>query len=402
MKKIKLSDHKIDIEQYIEGEFKIMYIMIIARGYPSEKYKMNGIFEYDQAKALAATGHKIVYLSLDARSIRRKRRFGYSSIRKDKIDIEALDIPCGNLPKNLFNKIVVYSLKKLIDKAISLHGKPDIIHSHFIEYGYFSKQALNDLKIPLVLTEHSSKMNQEKISPYLLEIGSYTYPKMNKIITVSNHLSNNLKENFLIDSIVIPNIVDTNEFVYKVNNKETEDFCFISTGSLLENKRMELLIESFYVAFNGQQNIKLYIYGDGPEKSKLVDLVRYYNLSGIVFLMGLVERKEIAKKMSQSDCFVLLSKLETFGVAYIEALSMGLPVISTKNGGPEDFINNKNGIIITNDSVACIANNLKKVYDNIDLYNNKLISTNAVELFSPEKIAQQILSVYHEVLSINT
>ena len=39
-----------------------MYVLVVARGYPSEKYKMNGIFEFDQAKALAKAGHKVIYM----------------------------------------------------------------------------------------------------------------------------------------------------------------------------------------------------------------------------------------------------------------------------------------------------------------------------------------------------
>ena len=71
-----------------------MRIYIISRGYPSEKYVKNGIFEFDQAKALASIGHEVVFLALDLRSFRRKRKFGRESFQKRGVNIEAVNIPC--------------------------------------------------------------------------------------------------------------------------------------------------------------------------------------------------------------------------------------------------------------------------------------------------------------------
>ena len=55
---------------------------------------------------------------------------------------------------------------------------------------------------------------------------------------------------------------------------------------------------------------------------------------------------EIVKVYEECDCFVLPSAGETFGVVYVEAMAAGLPVIATRCGGPEDFVNEDNGILI--------------------------------------------------------
>ena len=72
-----------------------MTVFIIANGYPTEKYRGVGIFELDQAKALAAKGHQIVYLAVDLRSIRRWRKWGFESLVKDNVEIRAINIPLG-------------------------------------------------------------------------------------------------------------------------------------------------------------------------------------------------------------------------------------------------------------------------------------------------------------------
>src|SRR5690606_4160000 len=131
-----------------------------------------------------------------------------------------------------------------------------------------------------------------------------------------------------VDATVIPNIVDTTNFIYKDTKKKDKHFTFISTGRLIKSKRMDLLITSFTQAFKNNNKVKLFIYGDGPERTRLEELIYKSGLEEQIYLMGLVDRSQIAGKMSESDCFVLASQLETFGVAYIEALSMGLPVIA--------------------------------------------------------------------------
>lgn len=377
-----------------------MYILIIARGYPSKKYKMNGIFEYDQAKALAKMGHKVVYTAVDARSIVKKRNWGFESFKRDGIHIEVLNIPLGKLSW-YFNDINKFSLKVLYQKIAKNYGIPDIIHSHFIRPSYTTARALNKLNIPMIMTEHYSGINNDKIGYNLLKLGKYTYPKMNKVIAVSEYLAKNIEKNFNIVCEVIPNIVDTSTFNFNFSTnikKDNRKFTFISVGNLRPIKRMDLLIKSFNEAFNTNDNVELYIYGDGPEKEKLQRMIKNYNLSNKVYLMGLADRKQIARKMVESDCFILLSKRETFGVAYIEAMAMGLPVIASMSGGPESFINKSNGIILDKTDINSVANAMKQICNKIHYYNRDHISKQIINKFSPEAIGQKLTDIYSNIL----
>ncbi|WP_071392699.1 glycosyltransferase [Bacillus tuaregi] len=376
-----------------------MYILIISRGYPTEKYKMNGIFEFDQAKALAKAGHKVIFAAIDLRSFRRSRHWGFESFQKDGVQIEAINIPCGNIPKPILNRMKVLAFKRLYKIIEQKYGKPIIIHAHFVSTGYVATQVFKDSKIPLVLTEHSSGINKKEIAPYLKKMGDYTYPRIDKVIAVSNSLSANIKESFNKESIVIPNIVDTNNFEFKMQKAKDGNFYFISAGSLIERKGMDLLIKSFYNAFKGVEKVKLYIYGEGPERKHLEKMIRDYGLMNRVFLMGLANRKEIAEKMSESDCFVLASRLETFGVVYIEALSMGLPVIATKCGGPEEFITEKNGILVNVDDSDQLSKALYDVYINANYYDRKNISYLSRAKFGPQTISKELTRVYESLLN---
>lgn len=377
-----------------------MYILIVSRGYPSHTYKRNGIFEFDQAKALTKLGHKVVYAAIDMRSARRKRKWGFESLEKEGVIIEAINVPIGALSKRLLRISRVIALEELYKKVLRTHGKPDIIHAHFIDLGYSTVKAFENCNLPIVLTEHFSEMNQKNISADMKKIGNYTYPRVDKLITVSNHLSKNIEHHFGIQSTVIPNIVDIEKFSYKQkNNKMSKSsFSFISIGNLTSNKRMDYLIDAFYKAFGDNKSIKLYIFGEGPEKAKLIELIRKYKCENKIFLKGQVDRSCIAKQMEECDCFVLASKTETFGVAYIEAMAMGLPVISTRCGGPESFINDKNGVLVSVDDLSDLVSTMIFMHKNIQYYDREFIASRAKQQYSSDTIAKELVAIYSNFL----
>ena len=99
---------------------------------------------------------------------------------------------------------------------------------------------------------------------------------------------------------VIPNIVDTSIFKYAFQDNSNSDFNFISVGGLIKGKGMDLLIYSFIIHLKIIK-VKLYIYGDGPERKALASLISKLNLTNQVFLKGLVDRRIIGK-MQECQC----------------------------------------------------------------------------------------------------
>ena len=374
-----------------------MRIYIISRGYPSEKYVKNGIFEFDQAKALASIGHEVVFLALDLRSFRRKRKFGRESFQKSGVNIEAVNIPCGKLSPKILRAVRAKALSSLYKQCVARYGKPDIIHAHFQEIGYTTAKVLKDENIPLVLTEHLSKINRQNIDTPVLITGKETYRYYDRVIAVSETVKKSLASNFDIISEVIPNVVDTDSFnptQHSGKNKTAEKFSIISVGSLIKLKQMDLLIDAFADFHKEHQNSILNIFGAGVEKENLLNQINSRSLQQCVILHGACPRKVIAECMAQSDCFALVSEAETFGVVYIEAMAMGLPVIAAKSGGPENFVTSKNGILIESNNTQAVFNAINYMYENIHEYNSKEIRENTLSAFSPKAVAMQIEHCY--------
>lgn len=374
-----------------------MYILIVSRGYPTEKYPLNGIFEFDQAKALHNFGHKIVYISLDLRSIRRVRRFGKCWVKKEGIDILSMSIPLGPFPENILSFIGKLALKNIYGDIIKKHGKPEIIHAHFSGIGFMATILKDQMRVPLVITEHGSNINKPHLNKKRKKRAIEAYKNSDRLISVSSNLGNIIQNHFNIKSEIVHNIVDTNSFNF-VKRDGGEIFNYISVGNLIQGKGFNTLINAFYKAGFGE-NVKLIIIGDGPEYNNLQKQISDLDLNNKVQLLGFMEREDISKVMHKSNAFVLASRSETFGVVYIEALATGLPVIATSCGGPEDFINNQNGILVPVDDINKLAKALNEMYVSIDRFDRKLISEECKRNFSPDIIASKLTEIFQGVLS---
>lgn len=373
-----------------------MKILIVTNGYPTGKYPINGIFTYDQAKALQAFGHEVYIVSIDLRSIRRWRKWGKYHFKRDNITIYNYSFPLGAFPLKIQCFLGKKCLLSLFKDILSEQGLPDIIHAHFTFGGNIATVLKQKYNLPLVITEHSSAVNKEVIPKSIFNLAKEAYCNADKLISVSSKLEESILRHWNIKSSIVHNIVDTNIFTPS-SNKNNDNFNFLSVGHLEHNKGFDILIKGFYKA-NFQSSVNLFIIGDGTLKREIQTMINECGLSSQIKLLGRLPRKEIAETTKKSQAFVLASRSETFGVVYIEAMAAGLPVIATACGGPEDFVNDKNGILIPTNNVDELKKALHKMYETYQNYDSNAISEECVRKFSPNTIAKQLTGIYETLL----
>ena len=374
-----------------------MRILFITRGYPSESYKTHGIFEYDMAKALVNAGHEVTYIAVDMRSFRRKRRWGFESFQRDGIQIEGINIPLGRIYNPLKTAI---SEKLLLHKYNQLIvGKEpfDLIHAHYIGSAYLGARLKKYSGVPLIITEHSSKLNGE-LNGYSTKKLEFAYHCADQLTTVSQSLSNVIEEKFGIRGEVIPNIADTDIFGYMEEKPTPPPFIFATTGNLIHSKGMDLTITAFSKLLKLYPDSNLMIFGKGPEKERLMRITRQNGLTHHVTFMGLVSREDLNDYYNKCHCFVLASLSETFGVSYIEALAKGIPVIATDCGGPSEFIHAKNGILVPVNDVDALYDAMIYMIENSSCYSGQLISDEIKHKYSSRKNAESLEIIYRRVL----
>lgn len=371
-----------------------MRILIVARGYSKDENGHCGIFEFDQAKALARLGHEVYVIAIDIRSIRHLRQFGMFELERNDVKIFYASYPCGGLCLKIREVISRRILQSIYSKIVKKYGEPAVIHAHFIDNAYYTIKSLAQIEVPIVVTEHSSKINVEPLDKMTLKMGLFVYERVDNLICVSSRLGKRIEDIFDVKSIIIPNIVDTSIFEFVERRKNKSQFTFVTVANLIPLKRIKFLVGVFSEIAVLYSNVRLIIIGDGEEKSGIKRLIEKHQIENKVYMTGAITRERIKTYFEDSDCFVLPSSSETFGVVYIEAMATGLPVIATKCGGPEDFVNIDNGILIEIDNEIELFDAMKKMITSIDNYNSKSIAKNIKTKFSEESIALQIDEVY--------
>lgn len=384
-----------------------MKIFFVSRGWPSEQEPQWGCFERDQALALRKMGHQVVVLSVDVR-FRTKYKRHYGIKKSLHGDITCYNLYAGpfwgvalqRLSLSLYKRVNGYLFMHLYENVVKQLGTPDIIYAHYLknsERALFAKQK-ND--IPVVGMEHWSYLGYEQIDDLLIKRAYATYRKLDLLLTVSSALQENILRQIGIESIVVNNMLG-HEFCYMPTERNEKIVRFVTTGNLLPVKGFDNLINAFSKLNLPPDSWTLNIIGGGKEHDNLQKLIDSVGLSNNIHLLGRKNREGVIEMLHNSDVYVMSSRSETFGVAAIEALACGLPLIATDCGGARDFVTKENGVI-------CPVENVEKLAEcNIFMMNHYLeydrtkIAEDCQKRFSSEAIGKQLEGIFEEVLRKN-
>ena len=196
---------------------------------------------------------------------------------------------------------------------------------------------------------------------------------------------------------VMGEIVDTDFFKPPVARRSRDDFILASVCVLVKRKRMDRLLQAFSKAFEGQKKVRLIIGGDGPERPRLQELAGELGLEKQVSFRGLMTREQVRNLFQQAHVVVSSSSSETFGVTLIEAMACGIPVVTTRSGGPESFVNDRNGVVVEG-GVQKLADALIRVRSEFDSYDPVRIRAGCKDRFSEAAICGQLETIYRDVL----
>jgi glycosyltransferase involved in cell wall biosynthesis len=188
-----------------------------------------------------------------------------------------------------------------------------------------------------------------------------------------------------------------------VNNKDNK-ITFLSVGRLVPKKGTYILLNSFIRVAYKYPNIKYIICSNGPEKKRLIKLVRNANITEMVEFTGFVDGKELKSLYQCCDIFLMGSLQDSGGLVILEAMASGLPVICFDLGSPGEIITYECGIKIS-------AMNLKQSIDDfarameeliIDCEKRRKLSNGALrrikDVYHWDKKGEFIKQIYERVL----
>ena len=366
--------------------------------YPT--YGGSGVIATELGKELALRGHEIHIISYAL-------PFKLSQYVENIVfhEVETSNYPLFEFP--------LYSLA-LASKMIEVaeYENLDLLHVHYAiphaTSAFLAKQIINgkrDLKI--VTTLHGTDITLVGLEPSFLPLVKFSIDQSDGVTAVSRFLKEKTITNYNSDKQieVIPNFVDTELFKPNTENAFRKRIApegekiLVHTSNFRVVKRVTDTIKIFE-RVHKEIPSKLILVGDGPDRSECERLCRQLDICDSVKFLG--KQEGLVEILTSSDVFLIPSQSESFGLAALEAMAAGLPVVSSSVGGlPELVKHNETGFIAEIGDVDRMAKYV------IDLLKNErkyeLFSRNArqraVDKFDKSKIIPIYESFYNEVLT---
>ncbi len=369
-----------------------MKILFITPWYPDQQQPHSGVFIKTLAQALARQ-HQVYVLSV---------KVDYSSFHLFKFRI--IHSEEGNLHE--YRLVIARSLP-FVNQLVQLlvawwqarhlfkEEKISILHS-FIGYpgsvlGYLVSKSLN---IPYVHTEHTKLINNYR-SLWHRFCTQWGMKRANRITAVSQWLANQITVDIQRPVQVIPNMIDVNRFKVAANSQNTTFNIGFLGGLNTPVKGLDILLKAF-AQVDG--DCHLHIGGAGALLEHYKGMAKDLGLHEKCTFYGFINPEATPAFYQQLHLFICSSRYETFNVSLLEAMASGLPVISTKCGGPEGFVNSENGLLIPVEDIKALREAIEYMRSSFHEFDRMKIRLFVESHYASGVVVQQVQELYETVM----
>lgn len=254
---------------------------------------------------------------------------------------------------------------KMVD--IVRNQKLDMLHVHYAiphaSAAYMAKQILRTqgIQIPVITTLHGTDITLVGKDPSYEPVVTFSINQSDGVTAVSEDLRCETLRYFPIEREieVIPNFINLERFQrlnkdhFRAAIAPEGEKLLVHASNFRAVKRVQDVIKVF-ASVREQMPAKLLLVGDGPDRPQMERLARELNVADDVRFLGKLEAVE--EVLSVSDLFLMPSEKESFGLAALEAMACGVPVVSTNAGGiPELNVDGETGFTAAVGDVATMA-----------------------------------------------
>lgn len=280
-------------------------------------------------------------------------------------------------------------LKNLIWMRKFFKERADVVISFLASFNMICICSLMFSGIPVVVADRSDP-RQAPENKFLRKLRNFLYRFADGVVLQTQNNKKYFSDAVQKKSSVIANPVDLGEkngmALTTVKEKE-----IVTAGRLIKAKNQELLIRAFAEIHKEFPEYRLVIYGDGSYKENLENVVDELILRNYVKLPG--NQKDIFDKISKAEIFVLSSDCEGMPNSLLEAMCLGLPVVSTKVSGATDVIvDGENGLLVDRGNVEQMADAIRHMLTDEQLREScAKNATQLAEKLTVDKICGQWL-----------
>lgn len=278
----------------------------------------------------------------------------------------------------------------------------DVTHAHLGIPTGLAALELGDS--PIVVTEHQSTLERMLSEPGAVAQYRKVVERADLFICVSGHLRDRILAacgDDLVDRIeLLPNIVDLSDIEFRVRSDfRTSNWIYV--GSISQHKGVELLVRAFERYRKVNSAATLTIVGEGPHRPWVERYASGRGFRSAMTVTGSLPHSSVGQFLDAADVMVHLSPSETFGIASLEAIGAGLPVVSLRNGGAQDAwgdIESEVGVLL---DLSADAGDVVDAVSDIGSGALKLDPERArarvIESFSPDEVGRRLFEIYQKL-----
>ncbi|PIR95083.1 hypothetical protein COT95_00635 [Candidatus Falkowbacteria bacterium CG10_big_fil_rev_8_21_14_0_10_37_6] len=397
---------------------KIDKILIIAEYFYPDSIGGTGRYVYDLARYLAKN-NKQVTVTVPRHDVGLPAREKIKGVEIERYGGHIYFFAKKFIPQTFLNMLWSYFYTKKILKNNAF----DFVSFHHVSTTYLNKKIINKKNIPWSYHFHAS-MRQEWVfknnnsnnfsrvlfGKILGAMENSIFKKSAVIIVLSAFSKNILVVDFGVaaDKIkVIPGAVDE-KWLNKVDCEKTIAYWPKNSWRLLSVRRLEkrmglsVLIEAVKILRNKKQNVYLVIAGEGSLKKELQNLIDKNNLQNNIELLGRVSDEDLPCLYQTAELFILPTvALEGFGLATVESLASGTPVVGTNIGATAEIIQSfGKDFLVSANNAKILAVAIEKYFKK-SAKEKKELSVRSVDLakryYSWPEIIKDIIKVYENI-----
>jgi len=363
-------------------ESQRLRVVILTAWYPTKSNSTFGIFIKEQAAALALH-HDVTLVAI-------LRRPSVSRVEQQQGQLHTIVIHDPLLALTNKGKLRRWSqIAEREVKAMEATRPIDIIHLHDMHPVSAAPSLRQCTEAPVVATIHNTDFSLGLVKHSYVGPLRAGLQSCDQVIAVGEPLRQVLVREYGASSTtVVPNMIDTERFILGTPPANTKEL--IVVASLRPVKRLRSVIKA--MALLKDDSVRLHIAGDGPLLQELTELVVQLGLEHKVRLHGAVSRADLPKLMQQCMINVCVSEVETFGIAAMEGLSAGLPLVYSRSG-LEMLVPDYAGVC-TDGSSQAIADAVMHIINNYDSYDQERLRQYVVERYGHSHVTNALTRLY--------
>lgn len=377
-------------------------ILYLPSWYPHPEHPTYAIFIQVQAQALASQHELLVAPVPQVLSLLGSPRnwVDRRELRSSPAGISELYVRGPNYtPKcpNAYERSLWRLYRRCFHEATRFFGQqPDLIHAQVaIEAGYFASRLAQKYDRPLVLTEYISRPELLLRTPRDRKCFQDAMHAPESVMSISPMQRDLLyKAGVQREIDVVPPLIDT-EFFSPGPPMPFRSPRLIVVGNLIPRKGMHHLLEAIArLGTSEGLHLELEVVGRGPCRQDLDNLAISLGIAGRVRFHGEKSQQEIRDLLRSCQIYVCSSLTESFGIAVIEAISVGLAVVVTRCGGPEFYVTPEQGAVVEPDSVEELVRGVRDVVSRLGNIDPQKQHQYIVDHFSKEVVVREVSKRY--------